>query len=97
MKFAAIIEYCQDKEKIANVRPTHREYLKKLLDEGKLVVSGPITDDTGALIVYEAANHDEAEAFLQADPFHQNNIFLSYEIRPWKIVMSNHDLIPAES
>ena len=30
MKFAAIIEYSQDKARIASVRPVHRQYLASL-------------------------------------------------------------------
>lgn len=96
MKFAAIIEYIQDKNKIAEIRPTHRAYLKSLLDNGQLAASGPFTDDSGALIIYEANTMDEAEALLQSDPFHQNGVFVQYEIRPWKPVMANHDLFPTQ-
>ena len=58
MKFAAVIEYVTDKERIQAVRPTHRAYLTSLLVKGKLAISGPYLDDYGALIVYEA---DSAE------------------------------------
>ena len=30
MKFAAVIEYIQDKDKIAAIRPVHRQYLASL-------------------------------------------------------------------
>src|SRR6266498_3210122 len=59
MKFAAVIEYIQDKEKIAAVRPVHRQYLASLKEKGQLAISGPFTDDYGALIVYEAATKEE--------------------------------------
>lgn len=97
MKYAAIIEYIQDKEKIANIRPAHREYLKGLLSDGKLASSGPFMDDSGALIIYEADSPDAAESLLQGDPFHQNGIFVQYEIRPWNPVMINHGLFPGAS
>lgn len=94
MKCAAIIDYSQDKAKIAEVRPTHRQYLATLRDSGRLVISGPFTDDSGALIVYETATRDEAEALLKGDPFNQNGIFVSYELRPWNPVMANRELLP---
>ena len=97
MKFAAVIEYIQDKDKIAEVRPVHREYLKSLMNKGQLFACGPFTDDSGALIIYEANTDDEAESLLQNDPFHQNGIFLQYEIRAWKPVMANTDLFPEKS
>lgn len=89
MKFAAIIEYANDKAKIAEIRPSHRQYLAQLRERGQLAASGPFTDDSGALIIYEAANRDEAEQFLRGDPFHQNGIFLRYQLRPWNPVVVN--------
>jgi uncharacterized protein YciI len=89
MKFAAIIEYIQDRDKVQQIRPTHREYLKSLLAQGKLVVAGPFTDDSGALIVYEAATKEDAEQILRGDPFFHNGIFVSWYLRPWNPVMGN--------
>jgi uncharacterized protein YciI len=95
MKFAAIIEYSQDKAKIAEVRPVHRQYLASLKETGRLAASGPFTDDSGALIVYEAATKEEAEALLKADPFNASGIFLKYQLRPWNTVIANRELFPA--
>jgi uncharacterized protein YciI len=95
MKFAAVIEYIQDKAKIAEVRPVHRQYLASLKEKGQLAASGPFTDDYGALIVYEAATKEEAEAFLKADPFNQAGIFVTYVMRPWNTVIANRELFPA--
>jgi uncharacterized protein YciI len=95
MKFAAIIEYSQDRAKIASIRPTHRQYLSELRQRGQLAVAGPFTDDSGALIVYEAATREEAEALLKGDPFNESGIFLSYQLRPWNPVMANRELFPS--
>lgn len=95
MKFAAIIEYSQDKAKIAAIRPTHRQYLTSLRERGQLAASGPFTDDSGALIVYEAGSREDAEKLLQGDPFNQNGIFLKYQLRPWNPVIVNRELFPA--
>ena len=94
MKFAAIIEYLQDKVKIAEVRPVHRQYLASLRERGQLVASGPFTDDSGALIIYEAPTRAEAEKLLQGDPFHQNGIFVRWQLRPWNPVIANRELLP---
>jgi uncharacterized protein YciI len=95
MKYAAIIEYIPDKAKVQSVRPVHRQYLSALRERGQLAVAGPFTDDSGALIVYEAASAEEAEKLLQGDPFHQNGIFVTYVLRPWNPVLINHALFPA--
>ena len=94
MKFAAIIEYVQDKAKIAEIRPTHRQYLATLKAQGKLAISGPFTDDWGALIVYEAESKEQAETLLKGDPFHQAGIFVRWTIRPWNTVIANRALLP---
>lgn len=95
MKFAAIIEYLQDAEKVNALRPTHRQYLLELKDRGRLAATGPFTDGSGALIIYEAADRDEAERLLQGDPFSKNGVFVSYVLRPWNPVFANRELFPA--
>jgi uncharacterized protein YciI len=95
MKYAAIIEYAQDPARIQSLRPVHRQYLATLRERGQLAASGPFTDDSGALIVYEAGSPEEAEKLLQGDPFHQNGIFVKYVLRPWNPVLANRELFPA--
>ena len=87
MKYPAVIVYCDDKAKVQSVRPTHREYLGKLRSEGRIAMSGPVTDDSGALIVYEAASLDEARALLEDDPFNKAGVFQSYQLKEWNQVI----------
>jgi uncharacterized protein YciI len=87
MKFAAIIEYIHDADKVQSIRPTHREYLASLKEQGRLAASGPFTDGSGALIIYEADSPEQAENLLRSDPFHQGGVFVSWAIRPWNQVM----------
>jgi uncharacterized protein len=94
MKFAAVIEYSRDANKIAEVRPRHRQYLATLLTDGRLVAAGPFTDDSGALIIYEAPTREDAEKLVLNDPFYDSGIFLHYTLRPWNPVMANRALFP---
>ena len=86
MKYAAIIEYLHDADKVQSVRPAHREYLGALREQGKLVASGPFADGSGALIVYEAESQEAAEELLQNDPFNRAGVFVAWVIRPWNQV-----------
>jgi len=95
MKFAAIIEYLQDKAKVEEIRPAHRAYLRGLKEKGQIAATGPFTDESGALIIYEAATKEDAEALLKGDPFNQAGVFLKYVLRPWNPVMANRELFPA--
>ena len=94
MKFAAIIEYTPDKAKIGDLRPAHREYLAALRKAGKCAMGGPFHDDSGALIVYEADTKEEVEKLMQADPFGTGGVFVSWSIRPWKLLWIQQDLMP---
>ena len=95
MKFAAIIEYIQEPEKVNALRPAHRQYLLQLKEQGRLAATGPFTDGSGALIIYEAATREEAEQLLQGDPFSKNGVFVSHVLRPWNPVFANRELFPA--
>jgi uncharacterized protein len=86
-KFAVILTYSSDNEKRQAVRPSHRDYLRSLADQGKLLHAGPFADDSGSLIVYEAASSDEVQAILNDDPFTKEGIITDSVIREWNRVM----------
>ena len=94
MKYAATIEYISDAEKVNAHRPAHRAYLTSLVEKDQLFASGPFDDAPGALIVYEAASAEAAEALLRADPFHAAGVFVRWTIRPWKVIFGNPRLLP---
>jgi uncharacterized protein len=93
MKFAAIASYTTDASIIAEARPAHREYLTGLMQQGKLVISGPFSDDSGGLLVYEAETPEQVEQLIAADPFAISGVFVSWEIRTWNVVFVNRALL----
>lgn len=86
--FAAMLQYGEDAERRQQVRPSHREYQRGLLEAGKLLQAGPYVDDSGAIIVYDAADLSEVQELLTNDPFAQNGIIHGATIKEWNIVMS---------
>jgi uncharacterized protein YciI len=93
MKYVSYVTYTADAAKIAANRPRHREYLSRLQDEGKLVAAGPFTDDSGALFIYEADSAEAASGLLADDPFSINGVIESFDVKPWKLVFSNAELL----
>lgn len=85
--FAALFEFTDDEALRLQTRPAHREYLRSLLEAGKIRLSGPWADDTGALVVYEAESMEEAQALLGADPYRTAGVLANARIREWRIVM----------
>jgi uncharacterized protein len=85
--FVALLTFGEDEALRLQTRPTHREYLRGLFDAGKLRMSGPWADDTGALLVYEAADLSEAQSLLDNDPYRAAGVVADARLREWRIVL----------
>ena len=90
--FATVVEFGEDNALRLETRPRHREYLRSLLDMGKLVLSGPWVDETGALFVYNAESFAEAERMLDADPYRAAGVIANARIKEWHVVLQAPDL-----
>jgi len=87
-RFAVSFTYISDKERIEQVRPVHREYLRGLLEAGKLVESGPFADGSGALMIYEVDDLAAAQEQLANDPYAINGIIATVSINEWNVTIS---------
>jgi uncharacterized protein len=50
------------------VMRAHFEYLKGLLEDGRLILAGPSLEPPFGIIVFEAETEDEARRLIEADP-----------------------------
>lgn len=71
-------------------RPAHLDYLKGQVD--RLLIAGPLLADDGesvlgSLLVIEAADRAEAEAFAAGDPYAKAGLFDSVTIKAFKKVL----------
>lgn len=73
----------------AKHRPAHREYLAQLNEQGKLYVSGPLSDGdpAGALLILEAETREELDQLVAADPMHSGGAVTGYTARQWNPVI----------
>ena len=62
----------------------HVEYVTSLLDSGKVVIAGPITDngEIGGVFVFRAKSAEEAKAWAEADPTVVAGLHVA-EMHPW--------------
>jgi uncharacterized protein len=93
MKFVNYARYVRDADVVCSIRPVHRDYMSRLLQEGKLITGGPFTDGSGALFIYEADSLQAATAIVSADPYLSGGALASYELRSWEAVSANPALL----
>ena len=76
-----------DQARRMEVRPAHRDHLRALLGDGRLRMAGPWADDTGALVVYDVADEDEARRLVAADPYTEaGGVVEEIALREWTLV-----------
>jgi len=81
---AVIYRYSPDTDRLDEHRPRHREYLRTLFEQGRIVVSGPLTDGApGALLILDADDPAHVAELLDQDPFRLLGLIQEREIRQW--------------
>ncbi len=83
-------------ERRLSVRPAHLERLKKLQDEGRLLLAGPFpaidsidpgpAGFTGSLIVAEFSSLQAAQTWAEADPYVAAGVYAGVSVKPFKKV-----------
>lgn len=78
-------------------RPAHLERARLLLEEGRLLLVGPLpaidaadpgpAGVTGSLMVAEFESLEEARTWIDADPYVTNGVFASVTVRPFRKVL----------
>lgn len=52
------------------LRPAHRERLRVLHEAGRVVLAGPYSDESGALLVFDVTG-EELDAIVADDPYYR--------------------------
>jgi uncharacterized protein YciI len=81
-RYVLQIAFDGDPRRLA-ARPAHREHLRRLKEEGRLVTAGPWADDSGALHVYEVADEGELREILRSDPYTAVNGYEVVLLKEW--------------
>ncbi|HBI29753.1 MAG: YciI family protein [SAR324 cluster bacterium] len=66
-------------------RATHRKHVRNSDGPVRLMTGGPLAgkdgEMNGTFLMFEAPDHETAQEFLDADPYHQAGMFASRELR----------------
>jgi uncharacterized protein YciI len=63
----------------------HAAFMDGLVDDGWIILGGPVGDGEQTLHVVEAADEDEVRARLAADPWAQAGLLRIGTIEPWAL------------
>jgi len=62
----------------------HAAFMDGLVDDGFIVLGGPLADDHRVILAIEAASEDEVRGTLARDPWHESHI-VTESVEPWTI------------
>jgi len=96
----------EDKAKMSELMKGHMANIRKLADEGKIVVAGPFLvknkENYRGMFIFNTKSKEEAEEWVKTDPAVQAGVF-SYEIFPWygsaalPLYLKHHDEVSKEN
>jgi uncharacterized protein len=87
--FTVTTTYSTDRDKLAEVRPKHRDYLRALAGDGVVVAAGPFTDDLGGFFIAEVEDRAQLDRLLADDPYTTDGVVAQQEVREWKAVLGS--------
>ena len=74
-------------EKRAPYRTEHLAHAQAAQERGEIVLAGALDAPAdGAILVFWGQDDTAARAFAENDPYVQNGLITSWEVRPWKVV-----------
>jgi uncharacterized protein YciI len=86
-KFAVEYRYVEDVPKRHAVRPEHRDFLRGLAEQGKVLAAGAWTADDGGLLLFDVDDEAEMQKILNNDPYQAAEVIASTKVTPWTPVL----------
>lgn len=80
--FVIILNKVEGREATPDLVARHIEHLRRLDDQGKLVLAGPFEDYPGGMVIVRADSLDSARCIAASDPFVIEGV-RTFEIRTW--------------
>lgn len=74
----------------------HAAFMDGLVDDGFLIIGGPVGDGTQTLHAVDAANENEVRARFRADPWAPAGLLQVGAIEPWALWLDSRTDVPAQ-
>ena len=66
--------------------PAHKDFVKRLIDQGHAAKTGYWGDFGGGMLLFQATSLEEAKAIVAQDPLIQNGC-VDYQLHEWCVVV----------
>src|SRR5467141_3798062 len=63
----------------------HAEFIDQLVAEGFILMGGPLVDEGGSLLIFNAEDENEVKAKMKKDPWLKHGILKQESIKRWQI------------
>ena len=85
--YAVTYAYVPENDEMAEIRPTHVDFLKSLHENGTLLISGRLTEcgPLGALLIIKGDSVEEVEEIMNEDPIYSGGFVSERLVRKWNI------------
>ena len=75
-------------EKRVSFREAHLALATSFVESGELLLGGAFANPAdGAILIFKVENKVQVEAFVKQDPYVQNDLVTSWNIREWSVVV----------
>jgi uncharacterized protein YciI len=73
------------------VRPSHLEGIRPLVQRGNILVGGAILDDAGTMIgsvlLTDFDTREDLDAWLSHDPYVTGGVWVTIDVRPYRVAV----------
>ena len=63
----------------------HAKFIDKLVDDGFILMGGPLVDEGGSLLIFNAQDENEVREKLKNDPWTERGILKLESVKRWQI------------
>ena len=63
----------------------HAEFIHRLVAEGFILMGGPLVDEGGSLLIFNAEDENEVREKMKNDPWSEQGILKQESIKRWQI------------
>jgi uncharacterized protein YciI len=67
----------------------HAQFIDQLVDDGFILMGGPLVDEGGSLLIFNAQDENEVRQKLKNDPWAKHGILKLESVKRWEIYIDN--------